>query len=326
MVKSAMTNKMFHKKTLLVCLFMLLPFPCYSGVIFEENFDSQADWNVKNNYTSECPGKCTSAPNNWTNYRTVPGNSSLPNPTGSIQRLPGNLPDHTTGSGKAFIVYNQAVKGANWPGDSILVKVFPRDYSELYVRFWIRTQSNWQSVASAQSKIFRILHWDRIGNIFQWKTYSSPIYFWDWGTTGSNAASYISAYRCDPQVSNYYCTNSGTSQYQKNDIFHSWGNVKPTNVYADTHWHRYDFHVKVNNIGNNNGVLEWWYDGALQESHKDVQWKAPTGSSADIGWNTFAIGGNSNNTFASRSEQWYAVDDIVVSTSPIPIDYVIFQH
>lgn len=309
----------------LTCL--LLALPVHAGVIFEESFDNQVDWNVNNIYTAECAGNCTTAPLNWNNYRTVPGTSSLKNPTGSIQRLPGALPDHTTGNGKAYIVYNQSVAGVNWPGDSTLVKVLSQDYPELYIRMWIRTQANWKTVSSAQSKVFRTYHWDRSGNIFEFFSSGTvnPAYIWDWSTTSSNNASYMDAYRCDPQETNYYCTASGVPSYQLNDYFYSWGSAGATGKYADAQWHRYDFHLKMNDIGKNNGIMEWWWDGNLMESRTDAQWKAASGSSASIGWNTVSIGGNSNNTFSGSTpaDQWYAIDDLTVSTSPIPADYVI---
>ncbi len=294
---------------------------CYGETVFQENFDAQADWNVTNLYTTECAGTCSTAPANWSNYRTVPGVSHLTKPTGSIQRLPDGLPGRNGENGKVYLVYNQSVAGVNWPGDSTLVKVLPRDYPELYVRFWIRTQANWQSVANAQSKIFRAYHWDRTGNIFQFFNSGTvnPAYIWDWSTNSSNKATYMNAFRCDPQETNYYCTAPGVPSYQLNDYFRAWGNGPATSYYADGQWHRYDFHLKMNDIGSNNGMLEWWWDGKLMESRTDVQWKAASGSSPAIGWNTIAIGGNSNNTFSgpAPADQWYAVDDITVSTSPI---------
>lgn len=294
---------------------------CYGEIIFEENFDSQPDWNADNSHTTECAGTCTTAPPNWSNYRTVPGTSSLSNPTGSIQKLPDDLPDHSAGNGKVYLVYNQSVSGVNWPGDSTLIKVLPQDYPELYVRLWIRTQANWKTVASAQSKIFRAYHWDRTGNIFQFFSSGTvnPAYIWDWATTSSNNASYMNAYRCDPQETNYYCTAPGVPSYQLNDYYRNWGIGPAGNSYADTQWHRYDVHLKMNDIGTNNGILEWWWDATLMESRTDVQWKAATGSSASIGWNTIAIGGNSNNNFSGSvpADQWYAIDDIIVSSSPL---------
>ncbi len=327
MVTKSTKNHQFLTRALIVPCLLLAALPSYAGVVFEESFDASPDWNVNNIYKSECAGDCTTAPVNWSNYRTVPGTSALSNPTGSIRKLPGSLPDRTTGNGKAYIVYNQSVSGVNWPGDSTLVKVLPQDHPELYVRMWIRTQANWKTVASAQSKIFRSYHWDRTGNLFQFFSTGTvnPAYIWDWATNGSNNASYMDAYRCDPQETNYYCTTSGVPSYQLNDYFYAWGSGAATTKYADAQWHRYDFHLKMNDIGKNNGIMEWWWDGTLMERRSDAQWKAASGSSASIGWNTIAIGGNSNNTFSGSTpaDQWYAVDDLVVSTTPIPADYVI---
>ncbi|CAH2031402.1 glycosyltransferase [Trichlorobacter ammonificans] len=309
-------------RSLLLLLLILGSGPlCFGEILFEENFDAQPDWNVTNSYTAECAGACATAPPNWSNYRTVPGTAALANPTGSIRRLPGSLPDHGGGTGKAYIVYNQSVAGVNWPGDATLVKVLPRDYPELYIRFWIRTQDNWQTVPNAQSKIFRAYHWDRTGNLFQFFSTGTvnPAYIWDWSTNSANSATYMNAYRCDPQETNYYCTAPGVPSYQLNDYYQRWGNGPAGNVYADGRWHRYDVHLKMNDIGSNNGILEWWWDGVLIESRRDVQWKGATGSDPVIGWNTIAIGGNSNNTFSGAvpADQWYAIDDLVVSSTPL---------
>ena len=284
----------------------------YSGTIFQENFDSHSDWNADGSKDGvECTSPCSSAPEGWTNYRIMPGSGSWSNPPGSIQRLPGNLPDHTTGNGKAYIVYNESHPVDNWPGDAIISKTFDQDYSELYVRLWIRTQANWQTVSGAQSKFFRVLHYDKTGNIFQFFSAgnSCPLFVWDLAVRGSDT-SYLTAYRCDPQSSNYYCTASGVPSYQLNDTFYYWpnGSKAPTasGMYADTKWHRLDYHFKMNDIGKNNGIMEWSYDGVLMESRVDVQWKS-SGSSSSVGWNTFMVGGNSNNSFADKADQWYAI-------------------
>lgn len=317
---TASSKRSIVRHLFLYLLLLNMSSVCYGDIIFEENFDSQPDWNLINS-SAECSGTCTTAPKNWSNYRSVSGTHKLTNPTGSIQKLPDSLPDHGTGNGKAYIIYNQSVAGVNWPGDSTLVKVLPRDYPDLYVRLWIRTQANWKTVANAQSKVFRIFHWDRTGNIFEFfKTGTvNPAYIWDWATNSSNTASYMNAYRCDPQETNYYCTAPGVPPYQLNDYFRSWGNKSAVASYADAQWHRYDFHLKMNDIGENNGVMEWWWDGKLMESRTDVQWKAATGSAQSVGWNSIAIGGNSNNSFSGPepSDQWYAVDDIIISSSPL---------
>jgi hypothetical protein len=78
----------------------------------------------------------------------------------------------------------------------------------------------------------------------------------------------------------------------------------------------------MNTVRSNNGVYEVWLDGKLLASHTDAQWRS-AGSSSGVGWNLLSLGGNSNNSFATQGDQWYAIDDVVVSTTPIPEDYVI---
>jgi len=160
----------------LITLFFLLFLPlgaieASGGVIFEENFDSQSDWNVNHEYDGECSYPCPTAPPGWSATRMVPGNDQFVHPTGSIQRLPGGLPDHTgTGSGKAYVIWAESNSTINWPGDSLLAKVFPQDYPEIYFRLWIRTQSGWQwdtgAGAVSGSKVARIMYYSRSGNIF----------------------------------------------------------------------------------------------------------------------------------------------------------------
>jgi hypothetical protein len=316
--------------------------PSAAGIIFRENFNGQSNWNINNEYAGqEVSPPTTKAPPDWSFFRSVPGAGGM-SPCVAIRPLPDGSADRSGGAGKSLVVYNESVSGANWPGDGILGKYFgaTANYPELYVSFWLRTQAGWQTVAGAQSKIFRVMHWDGGDAIFQFfpSGQSAPIYLWDLATMGSsssgaNKASYQSAYRGDPQGSNYYLNNGG-QWYQTVDLFFGWnGKVGTTlsdtvfrpwvnpgdpGIYADGQWHRYDFHLKLNDIGSANGIMEFSYDGVLKESHYDVVWKT-AGSRAELGWNCIAFGGNSNNTFsATPAEQWFAIDDIVVATAPIP--------
>lgn len=298
----------------------------HGGIIFQESFDGQADWNLGGQYDgNECSvGNCAaSMPPDWSFYRVMPGASGL-SPVASIRRLPGDLADHTTTSGKALVIYNESVSGVNWPGDGILGKYLGPSVNlpELYVRLFFRTQTGWQVEDGAASKFFRVFHYDGSGNIFQFFStgFSCPVFLWDLALYSGSAA-YVNAYRCDPQGSDYYCGSSGNS-YQQTDYFTRFpGDHSPTasGMYADTQWHQLDFHVKMSDPGVNNGAMEIWYDGELLESRTDVQWKSSS-ASASVGWNAFAVGGNSDNTWTSKGEQWYAIDDITVSTTPIPDD------
>jgi len=297
-----------------------------AGVIFEEDFDSQVNWNVDKSTNGDgCTSiPCTGTPAKWSFYRETPGNAQFANPPGSIQGLPGGLTDHTgSPSGKAYLIYQESNNAINWPGDSMLGKVFSQDYPELYVRYWLRTQSNWQSVTSAEIKVSRVAHFDPGGNpssFFSAGDYG-PIQLFFLGEDYVGRGAYAFGYRCAPQSTDYYC--SSAPSYEGTDTLLFFGTGGPPSNYADTNWHRYDFHYKMNTIGSNNGVMEFWLDGNLVYAKTDVLWNE-SGSSAS-GWNTVVIGGNSDNSFSgsSNGEQWYAIDDLVVSTTPIPANYVV---
>jgi len=321
----------------LITLFFLLFLPlgaieASGGVIFEENFDSQSDWNVNHEYDGECSYPCPTAPPGWSATRMVPGNDQFVHPTGSIQRLPGGLPDHTgTGSGKAYVIWAESNSTINWPGDSLLAKVFPQDYPEIYFRLWIRTQSGWQwdtgAGAVSGSKVARIMHYSRSGNIFQFfgDGNSCPVYVWDtyYSTTYGNRLS--NSYRCSPQTTDYYCPNSpGTDGGQAPDNA-LWPGTSYTDtpvtpgMFADTSWHRLDVHIKLNSApGVNDGILAFWWDADPNTApptytRTNIQWMSAN-SDTQRGWNTFGIGGNNNNSFsgATNGEQWYAIDDVVL--------------
>ncbi len=70
--------------------------------------------------------------------------------------------------------------------------------------------------------------------------------------------------------------------------------------------------------GTANGALEWWYDGVQVQSITNVIWKEAS-AAPEAGWNTVWLGGNSDNSFGRHTEQWYAFDDVVISTTPIPV-------
>jgi hypothetical protein len=245
----------------------------------------------------------------------------------------------------------------NWPGDAILGKYFgsSANYNELYVRFWLRTQPDWQQVSGMSNKIFRASHWRQESsypNYFQLADQNTPLQIWSFGASNGNAA-FINSYRCEatPYTSNgrsgdYYCggptydecisAGGNTTECTRLYVYPNGGDFRTDNYqvfngdaptaagnFADGQWHQYDFRLKLNDSGVANGTFEWKYDGKVMESYTHVMWKESSASSS-IGWNAFAIGGNSDNIFGGSTvaEQWYAIDDVVVSTTPIPVDYV----
>ena len=72
------------------------------------------------------------------------------------------------------------------------------------------------------------------------------------------------------------------------------------------------------------GIKAMWLDDSLVVSYTNVPYtKENIPTAENYGFNRVVIGGNSSNYYSGSSEQWYAIDDVVVSTTPIPDNYVI---
>jgi len=347
-----------------ISLSFLVCGPSSGAVIFEDNFDAHTDWQPRpagiTNDASPSGGvaacdfpdaSCSvAAPTGWDYYR-VTGLWWGPtyNDTLRITNQEGR-----GGSGKSFIVYNESNLGASgdgWGADGILAKLLSQDQPELYVRYYLRTQTawTWEMNQRIGIKMFRSAHFDRAGSM--WSAFSggtrAPIMVADlMNSAGPTEQLYgveqSASFRCDPQATDYLCPNSpagqglpaGTKYYKTN---YPGGTVYPNSddphtagLWADTNWHKFEFHVKMNTyagggVWNSDGVYEGWYDGVLQFTRSDIKW-INSGTDSSIGWNTIEIGGNAYNTYSdpsNKAEQWYAIDDVVVSTTTIPSDYVI---
>ena len=312
-----------------ITLFSLLLFSSLNtlqaAVIFEDNFDGQANWSKGKPSESEVdypPFPAAGAPTNWSTWRAVPWNPPVADPISITSAVTS---DHTTVSGKQFIATVQAcgpdIFSTAFCSDTVLGKVFPQEYQELYARFWLKTQPGWQYTINQTNahKIFRFLRYDGIGNFFQNGTSGSEsaLLFFDLGEYwNGGTAIYSLTYRGYPVAS--YFAATGT----KNDINQSFGTDTSTanGNWADGQWHRYDIHAKLNTTGIANGVVEFSFDGIKKFSASDVMFKI-SGSNG-IGWNAIMIGGNHQTDFPA-GEQWYAIDDVVISTTPIPENYVI---
>ena len=311
------------------CLFGFA-LPSYGAVVFEDNFDAQANWE-KGKPASEVdygPWPAPGAPTNWSTWRAAPWYTAVTSPV-SITNAVNS--DHTTGSGKAFKAVTQSggpnIFGTAYNSDTILAKVFPQEYQELYVRFWLKTQPGWQYTInqSNYNKIFRLFRYDGTGNIFEAFSGGSqaPIMLFQLSSNWNAAnAKYSILGRGYPIPTNY---NSATFTNQEVDMSFGTGASTASGSWADGGWHRYDFHAKLNTTGSANGVVEMFYDGVKKFSATNANFKL-SGSNS-IGWNAIDLGGNSQTNFGTvgtaSGEQWYAIDDVVVSTTPIPDNYVI---
>ena len=226
-------------------------------------------------------------------------------------------------TGKAFTEYNESNNGNSgdgWGADGILAKDLGKDYNELYVQMFIKYQKGfqWRTDPGSALKQVYFAHWDRVGSVFHFFSSGNngPIIQYYPGRNPYHDIKQQYNVMCKPQKTNYYCKNN--DRYAFNGPFV--GDPSFENFIGDGNWHKYDWHIKVNSKpGSEDGIIEFWIDDVMQYSRYDIQFanEATVGS---YGWNIVAIGGNSNNTFAPESElkeQWYAIDDIIISTTPI---------
>ncbi len=339
----------FYQMLALFCMLSFMAAPGYASVVFETNFDSNADWNSNGQFDGkECsplgvgsPSTCaaSSYPENWSGFRSVPGYGGL-NPVVSIATPPYGG-DHSTGSGKTAVIRQESVSGVNWPGDGMIIKYLGSEYSELYVQFWVRSQSAWQMPAVENYfKFFRI---QRKGNLatnwfdeFTQGVRPSPsmlvqpknsTYGWRHmdplrGYPDDNGTVFRGVCTDTTVWNGRTVCNYGVEQIE-DPYEYSTPTKSPSDVgeLFDGSWHKVVYHIKMNTVGANDGILQMWIDGVQKTNATKLRWQA---SGTPVGFNLVVFGGNGNNTFSSSpADQWYAIDDVVVSTTPIAANYVI---
>ncbi|ACH38812.1 fibronectin type III domain protein [Citrifermentans bemidjiense Bem] len=310
-----------------------------AAILFSEGFDTLANWSPPQGASGEACVRgqiCTTAiPNGFYDYR-VAGTEACSNLDGNHNTLNINELNARGGSGKAVTVWNEPCysRSGSWGSDGLLgVDFAPQD--EVYVRYWIKFQPDWRwdgdgsaggraLGAANTSPMQKFMHLSHMNPSI------SPI--WDFFSGVQNKP------RFTPQLAKF---SGGAMRIQFN-LPHS--PLTPTrdssasftlNVYlgaapldwsvpgtgglptppGDGQWHSFEFYAKMNSAGGiANGISKVWYDGALVSTASNVVW-IPTGDDPALWrWNHAWIGGNNSNTYLPANEQWYAVDDFVVST------------
>lgn len=295
----------------------------HGETLFTETFDDQPDWFPQTEEEGCSDLSCVgNLPAGWNYYRNDELWHPLTDGDGFNPTLQISNTNFMGMSGKSLTIWNESNNGRSgdgWGADGILAKDLGADYQELYVSMYIQFKPGFQFYAteanSAAIKMLRVSHWDRVGSPFSFFSggNSAPIYIYD-TSQSTTSFRHFHSYRCDPQADNYYCTPS----YDKSYTFP--GAPAFTESLGDGEWHRLDWHIKNNSApGIADGVLEFFVDSILALSRSDIVWMG-SGSPGGIGWNIVAFGGNSYNLFsdpANMAEQWYAIDNIKISTTPL---------
>jgi len=316
-----------------VLTILIIPGYSYSEILFEDNFDNQPDWSPAQPTASfECDSdSCTTAPIGWSAYR-IGGLGTCSEAGKNTLNINGLHP--RGGSGKSFLFWNEpcASPSGGWGSDGILVKVLPHGYSELYLRFYIKFQPGWKWMTggsgSPQQKFARIMHNWGGNNFLNFEGgQNHPIWFGDlvkWNNGNADLA-----YRTSYRYENTYYPSKATPPHSGNDnIYFGTGNYGGTGtdfgdpgMLGDGDWHCLEFYVKMNSApGVPDGVHKAWLDGNLIFETTDLAW-ADNGATGAL-WNQVMIGGNNYNYY-DGGEQWYAIDDVVISTTYVGPDYVV---
>lgn len=322
--------------SIVLILLLLLPATSFGAILFEDNFDAQADWSptqpLATEGSIECTGSCPSVPAGYDSYRL--GKSYYNNVGDNTLNIDST--NYRGSSGKALTFWSEVCDSCGWASDGLLgIKLPSEGYEEIYARFYIKFQSDWKwdTSASPQQKFFRIVHYDGSGSpfVFFQEGNSRPlstIFLAKWNGGASNTAAVVN-YRYE---NTYYPDKANPYHVKENTYYLGTGNYAGTGedsaMIGDGGWHYWEFYLKINSgVGVPDGKMKLWIDGELISEVNDLAW-------GDVGaqvsprrlWNYVMIGGNNYNHYAPQSqapEQWYAVDDLVISTTYIGPDYVI---
>tara|TARA_R110001592_G_C13180877_1_gene750874 strand:- start:2686 stop:4413 length:1728 start_codon:yes stop_codon:yes gene_type:complete len=304
------------------------------GIVFEDNFDEHSDW-LPSQLDSEngiFRGE-SSIPNNYHSYRMQ--GTVFPSSVGRDSLSITSINSRGS-SGKALTIWNEtAIDSSSWASDSLLGLELEDEYESIFIRFFIKFDPLWQwgiGNGSPMQKFFRISHWKGTNPFVMFADGAhQPMLIHDLAkfNGGLSDVSIISNFR----YTNAYYPQDATPKQSKNKItYYKGGNYggNGTDFYdpgmlGDGEWHEWKFYVKINSSeGVPDGIYKFWQDNELLVEKTDLAWQDKGATQRDM-WNYIMLGGNNFNRFADSSkemEQWYAIDDLVISTNDIPSKYI----
>lgn len=327
--------------SLLAALIFGSGFSNASEMIFDADFDNQADWkNTKANYhltyPSEDVEEASNIPGKFDSFYT----SEMWHKNGGRNRIPtaGKQPSgQITGfqkrrdGGKSFVVYDESW-GAKmqWGSDAQLGKDLPENYQELWVEFYIKFQNDWvwmdvlnASEKSQQSilKLFRARHvpdnyvdktrYDFFGVGGRAK---APVYMLDlksWTGEGLYGDPFSYA-RLSPFVRGFtpqkligVDENYFLKDYEDEESIRQDGteSLSFAEVFQTGDWVKINIRVKMDSFpGAGDGIEEVWINDILEKSRYDIPFRRH-GEGEGVGFNWFSIGGNAHNYPFPEDEQ-----------------------
>jgi len=359
-----MKNKLFVQ----ILLAVLLICNAYAEVIFQDNFDDHSDWsptqptypNTAANFSSDGglfgETACTGCPDGTAKYRGYYIASSSWNGYKGNNTLNISSQNARGGTGKAVTFWMEPIDtakcdgGTRWCSDGQLAVSFPSTYNEIYLRYYIKFDPDWQwdsANAAASEKFLHITHLHNLGGVSMWKFFTSgnhfPVFFatlsdytfygYSDGIKFKNHIRFQSSYNpysATPKP--LYLTNN---DFEAKYAYDAGGEKTFKEYVGDGNWHSLEWRLKGNSSkGVEDGEWQLWVDGVSIINRTNIAWadsvydttcaNCVDPPSDFVGWNWASIGGNMYNrvyTEAQFEEQWYAIDDLVISTTyigPLP--------
>lgn len=316
-------------------LLLMLCTTASAAVVFQENFDNQADWSVsqRTDTATSCYSNC-SVPTGWTGYYN--GLSYCPGGPGNNNMYIRSA-NARGGTGKAITYYDESCVDYFEDSDGQLFKDFGQEYDELYIRFYIKFQTGYQWENDLnnppQHKLIHLQHYCGSGNPFAYRgqtnydcnkpfaivgiyIYNNTLYYYFNAACEEDCMS--SGPCCAP-----YSWDAGAG-WDGMDIA-ALGNFNT--LLGDGNWHYMEFRFKINtNTGTtfkNDGIHTFWLDGVQRYTTTTFPYGQAGGdTNPRRGFRIMTIGGNNSNRWTrscsgTSCEQWYAIDDLVVATEYI---------
>lgn len=310
----------------------------HAQVLFQSNFDSATDYTVAQSasISSACYTGC-SIPGGFTAYNNAysqcgSGISGRPGYNNfyvsSVAGYPAGSATCRGGSGKCWTKWQEAclAPSTNFDdADANLGYDLGTERENVHLRFYIKFPTNFNIIDNQSFKLWHIQHYNGGGanpwNYFERDTNNQP--------TASGGIR-----RADSNYIDLYAEARGYPTYYTHGFMfwrlgtYAW--AKAAGGIMDGDWHSIEIRQKRNSaIGVADGLLEVWVDGVKKSTWTDYpanDINFNNGGTELRGFRFVSVGGNNMSWTTACSdgsgsmtecEQWYAIDDVAISTSYI---------
>ena len=185
-----------------------------------------------------------------------------------------------------------------------LTKFFMPGYDSVYVRYYVRLADNWQGGTK-----FLGLYGNRTDN--QWSGFGQAGVCSN-GTNFFNAMVVTEPAGGNPPPMRFYTYHVGQSE---DGCYGEYGTTKGARYTPDGftltrgRWHKIEFWLRINDIGQTNGVQRYWVNDTLRAEWNGIRFRTSTILRIN------AVQLSFNQAFGAPQTQMTYVDDLLVSTT-----------